>query len=56
VDCRWFVVILDAVVLGEMLNPNPLIWIKFCGSNHLVEKGLVGVIPEIHLAHVLEFR
>ena len=44
------------VDLGEMSNPNPLLSSMFHGSNHLIGKGLVGVIPEIDLIHVLNFR
>jgi hypothetical protein len=54
-DRRRLIVVLTVVDLGEMPNPNPLLRSKFHGSNHLVENGLAGVIPEIHLAHVLDF-
>ena len=47
VDCRRIVVVLAVVALGEIPNPNPLLLIKFCGSNHLIRGGLVEVIPEI---------
>ena len=43
------------VDLGEMPNNNPLLSSMFHGSNHLIGKGLVGVIPEIDLIHVLNF-
>jgi len=42
-----FVIVLATVALGEMPNPNLLLWIKFCGSNHWIRRGSVGVIPEI---------
>jgi hypothetical protein len=29
------------VALGEMLNSNPLVSVKFCGSKHLIRKDLV---------------
>jgi hypothetical protein len=54
-DSWRLIVVLAVVDLGEMPNPNPLLRSKFHGSNHLVENGLAGVIPEIHLAHVLDF-
>ena len=44
------------VALGEIPNPNPLLWIKFCGTNRLFRRGLVGVIPEIDLVYVLKSR
>ena len=50
-----FVIVLAAIV---DVNPNLLLWIKFCGSNHLTRRGL-GVIPEIikiNPVHVLKFR
>ena len=43
------------VDLGDMPNANSLLWSMFHGSNHLIEKGLVRVIPEIDLIHVLNF-
>jgi hypothetical protein len=52
-------VVLAAVALGEMPNPNLLFFIKFCGSNHLIRSGLVRVIPkiyEINLVHDLKSR
>ena len=42
------------VDLGEMPNPNPLLWSKFHGSKYLIRRGHVGVIPEFNLAHVLK--
>ena len=33
VDAGCFIGVLAVVALGEMPNPNPLLWIKFCGSN-----------------------
>ena len=54
-DHRELVVVFAVVDLGEMPNPNPLFWSMFHGSNHLMGKGLVGVIPEIGLIHVLNF-
>jgi hypothetical protein len=50
------VVVFAMVDLGEMENPNPLLWSMFHRSNHLIGKGLVEVIPEIDLIHVLNFR
>ena len=50
-----FVIVLAAIV---DVNPNLLLWIKFCGSNHLTRRGL-GVIPEIikiNPVHILKFR
>jgi hypothetical protein len=44
------------VALGEIPNPNPLLWIKFCGSNRSFRMGLVGVILEIDLDYVLKSR
>jgi hypothetical protein len=55
VNRRKLVVMFAVVDLGEMRNPNPLLWSKFHGSNHLVRMGLVGVIPEIDIIHVLNF-
>ena len=46
--------VLAVVVLGEMPDYNSVLSIKFCGLNHLIRKGLVGVIPEINLVHVLK--
>jgi len=45
------VIVLAVVVLGEISNYNPLLSIKFCGSNNLIRKGLVRVIPELNLVH-----
>jgi hypothetical protein len=47
VDHWGFIVVLTAIALGEMPNPNPLIWIKFSGSNCWIRRGIVGVISEI---------
>jgi hypothetical protein len=55
VNRRKLVVMFAVVDLGEMPNTNPLLWSKFHGSNHLVRMGLVGVIPEIDIIHVLNF-
>jgi hypothetical protein len=53
---HWELVVMFAVLdLGEIPNPNPLLWSKFHGSNHLVRMGLVGVIPKIDIIHVLNF-
>ena len=41
--------VLAVVVLGEMPDYNPVLSIKFCGLNHLIRKGLMGVIPKINL-------
>jgi hypothetical protein len=56
VDHQELVVMFAVVDLGEMPNPNPFLWSMFHGSNHLIGKGLVGVIPEIDLIQVLNFR
>jgi hypothetical protein len=59
VDRQRIVAILAVVALVEMSNPNTLLLIKFCGSNHLIRGYLVGVIPEIlkiNLIHDLKFR
>ena len=45
------VIVLAVVVLGEISKYNPLLSIKFCGSNNLIRKGLVRVIPELNLVH-----
>ena len=39
------------------VDPNPLLWINFCGSNQLIRRGLVGLteILKINLVHVLKF-
>ena len=42
---------LFVIDLGEISDPNPLLWSKLHGSNHLIRKCLVGVIPEVNLAH-----
>ena len=39
------------VALGEIPNPNPLLCIKFSGTNRLFRRGLVGVILDFSLAH-----
>ena len=45
---------LAVVTLGEKPNMNPLLLVMFCGSNHLIRRGLVGVILEITLVHILK--
>lgn len=42
-----FVVVLAAIVLGEMTDLSSLHRIRFCGSKHLIRRGLVGVILEV---------
>ena len=54
-DRRGLVTMLAVVALGEISNSNPLIWIKFCGSNRLFRRGLVGAIPEINFRPCSEF-
>jgi hypothetical protein len=48
--------IVGAFALGEMLNPNSLLLVKFCGSNHLIKRGFVGEISETKLVHVMKSR
>jgi hypothetical protein len=51
----WRLIVVHAVVdLGEMPNPNRLLWRKFDGSNRLIRRGLIGVIPEFNLTHILK--
>lgn len=48
VDRQKFDVVLAVVAIGEMPNLNPLLLIRFYGSNHLIRSGLlVGVILKI---------
>ena len=54
-DRQGLVTMLAVVALSEISNPNPLIWIKFCGSNHLFRRGLVGANPEINFRPCSEF-
>ena len=54
VDHRELVVVFTLVDLGEMPNPNPLLWSKFHGSKYQIRTGYVGVITEFNLAHVLK--
>jgi hypothetical protein len=56
VDRGSFIVVVGIIALGEMSNSNPLLWIKFYGSNHLIRGGLVGVIPKINFVFVLKSR
>jgi hypothetical protein len=48
-----FGVVLAVVLLGEKPNVDPLYLIKLCESKRVFGWGLVGVIPEVNLAHVL---
>lgn len=54
VERRKIIAICTVVALDKMLNPNSLSWIKFCGSNHLIRRGLVVVIPKILEINVIE--
>jgi hypothetical protein len=54
-----FIIVRALVVHGETLNPNLPFEIKFCGSNHLIRRRLVGVIPKIlkiNLIHVMKLH
>jgi hypothetical protein len=44
------------VVLGEMPNSYPLIWVKICGSTYLIRKDLVGVISEIRKSDLIQVQ
>jgi hypothetical protein len=46
--------VLAVAALSEMPNPNPIFSVKFCWSNHLIRRGLVGVIPKINRVHVVK--
>jgi len=47
---------LGVVALCVMTNPNPLIWMKVFGLNHLFRMSLVGVIPKFNLSCILKSR
>jgi hypothetical protein len=42
-----FIIVLPTVFLGGMINSNPFLWIKFCGLNCLIRRGLVGAVLKI---------
>jgi len=54
VDGWRLAIVLAMIDLGEMPNPNPLLWSKFHGSKYQIRTGYVGVITEFNLAHVLK--
>lgn len=42
------------VDICEMPNFNLFLLVKFYGSNNVIKRGLVGVIPEVNIAHVMK--
>jgi hypothetical protein len=54
VNCLGSVAVLAVVSLGEISNPYPLIFVKFCGLNPLSRGHLFGVNLEIILVDLLK--